>query len=231
MNKCSLSKNPHLICNHFILSRVSCFGVKASWWCFSKGVFPLSYLCLAGNLDVLLDDITGLVGIFLLPELDESQCFQRVIWGQGFRQNYDSILFHMDTFFFPHCIHMDTLFFPHCIVMTQRVFQFFLSLVYLFQHIRNMWMLVFVKLKSMSQGTIGFFHIILYWRLIKNQEQYNAIHHPTLPEIIEKLVEWIIHYVSVWRLSNCNCLLHVNLYLTEFLEEIMDLYPLLIFVW
>ena len=30
-----------------------------------------------------------------------------------------------------------------------------------------------------------------------NQENYNAIHHPSLPEIIEELIEGIIHSVQV----------------------------------
>ena len=37
---------------------------------FSKGVSSLSDLCLARNVDALLDDVTGLGGIFLLPESD-----------------------------------------------------------------------------------------------------------------------------------------------------------------
>ena len=36
------------------------------------GVSSLSYLRLAGNVDDLLDDVTGLVGFCLVPELDES---------------------------------------------------------------------------------------------------------------------------------------------------------------
>ena len=35
------------------------------------------------------------------------QCFQRVIWGQGFRLNYNSILCHTDTLFSPNFIHTD----------------------------------------------------------------------------------------------------------------------------
>ena len=37
-----------------------------------KGVYLLSDLCLAGNVDGLLDDITGLIGIYLLPEPEDS---------------------------------------------------------------------------------------------------------------------------------------------------------------
>ena len=39
---------------------------------FSKGVSSLSDLCSAGNVDVLLDDVTSLDGIYLLPESDSS---------------------------------------------------------------------------------------------------------------------------------------------------------------
>ena len=72
MNKCSLSKKPHFICNRLILSKISCFDVKVSWWGFSKGVSSLSYLCLAGNLNNLLDYITVFVVICLLLEPDDS---------------------------------------------------------------------------------------------------------------------------------------------------------------
>ena len=72
MNKCSVSNTPHFICNRLTLSKVSCFEVKASWWGCFKGVSSLSDLCLAGNVDDLLYDVTGLVGFCLLPELYES---------------------------------------------------------------------------------------------------------------------------------------------------------------
>ena len=72
MNKCSVSKKPNLICNRLIISKVSCFNVKGPWWVFFKGVYSLSYLCSAGNVDALLDDVTGLDNIFLLPESDSS---------------------------------------------------------------------------------------------------------------------------------------------------------------
>ena len=70
MNKCSVSKNPHLICNRLIISKVSCFDVKASWWGCFKGVSSLSDLCLAGNVDALLDDVTSLGSICLIPDSD-----------------------------------------------------------------------------------------------------------------------------------------------------------------
>ena len=46
--------------------------MKASWWGYFQGVSSLSDFYLAGNLDGLLDDATGLVGICLVPESDES---------------------------------------------------------------------------------------------------------------------------------------------------------------
>ena len=84
------------------------------------------------------------------------RCFQQVIWGQGFRKKYNSILCHTDTLFLPHFIHTDTFFFPHCIIMTQCVFQLFLRLVYYLHHIRNLWILTFIRVKFTSQGTIWF---------------------------------------------------------------------------
>ena len=72
MNKCSVPKKQQFICNRLIISKVSCFLLKASWWGCFKGVSLLSDICLAKNVDDILDDINGLVGIFLLPESDES---------------------------------------------------------------------------------------------------------------------------------------------------------------
>ena len=46
--------------------------MKASWWGCFKDVSSLSDLCLAVNVDDLLDGVTGLVGFFLSPESDES---------------------------------------------------------------------------------------------------------------------------------------------------------------
>ena len=99
------------------------------------------------------------------------RCFQRVIWRQGFRLNYNSIMFHTDTWFFPHCIHMDTFLLPHGIIMTECVFQLFLSLVYHFHHIRNLWMQIFFRVKTTSQETIRLFHIVLFWRLIQTKNK------------------------------------------------------------
>ena len=72
MNKFPVSKKTHFICNHLILSMMSCFGMKDSWWGCFNGVYLLFELCSAENVDDLLDDITGLVGIWLLPDLDDS---------------------------------------------------------------------------------------------------------------------------------------------------------------
>ena len=96
---------------------------------------------------------------------------QRVILGWGFRRNYNSILCLMDTLFFPHFIQTDTFLLHHSIIMTLFVFQFFLSLVYHLYHIRKLWMLILVKVKFTSQVTIGFFHIILCWRLIQTNNK------------------------------------------------------------
>ena len=54
-----------------ILYKVYCFDVKASQWGCFKDVYSLSDLCLAGNVDDLLDDVTSLVGFCLVPESDE----------------------------------------------------------------------------------------------------------------------------------------------------------------
>ena len=61
-----------LYINCLIISKIYCFDVKASWWNCSKGVYSLSDLCLAGNVDDLLYDVTGLIGFCLVPESDES---------------------------------------------------------------------------------------------------------------------------------------------------------------
>ena len=55
-----------------ILSKVSFFYVKVSWWGCFKDFSSLLDLCLAGYLDDLLDDVTGLVSFCLVPESDES---------------------------------------------------------------------------------------------------------------------------------------------------------------
>ena len=72
MNKCSVSKKPHLIGNRLIIFKVWCFDVKVPWWFVFKGVSSLSDLCSARNVNALLDDVTGLDVIYLLPISDSS---------------------------------------------------------------------------------------------------------------------------------------------------------------
>ena len=162
INKCSVSKKAHFICNNFIISKFYWLHVRASWWGYFNGVSSLSDSCLARNLDDLLDDV---IGFFFFPytwiRWFIKRCFQRVMWRwwvQGLRRNYISILCHTDTFIFPNCI-----------IITKCLFQFFLSLVYHFHHIISLWILIFVRVKSTSQDMIGFFHIILCWRLIQTK--------------------------------------------------------------
>ena len=51
---------------------MSCPKVEASWWGCFKSVSSISDLRLTGNVDDLLDDVTGLVGSYLVPKSDES---------------------------------------------------------------------------------------------------------------------------------------------------------------
>ena len=46
--------------------------MKAFWWGRFKGFYSISDSCLAWNLDDLLDNVTGSVGIRLAPKSDES---------------------------------------------------------------------------------------------------------------------------------------------------------------
>ena len=64
-----------------------------------------------------------------------------------------------------------------------------------------------------------------------NKEHDNAKVHPPNLESIEKLIERIIYYVPECRLSEWECVLQVYLFLTDFLEEILDLHPLFLLVW
>ena len=73
--------------------------------------------------------------------------------------------------------------------------------------------------------------IFSYHPLLKthsNQEHYNSNLYSPNNESIEQLVEQIIRSLPVWRLSNWEYVLYVYF---EFLEEIMDYHPLLIFFW
>ena len=58
---------------------------------------------------------------------------------------------------------------PYCIIMTKYVFQSLLSLVYHEKGSRSLWMLLFVRVRFKTQFTIGFFQIILCWRLIQTK--------------------------------------------------------------
>ena len=74
-----------------------------------------------------------------------------------------------------------------------------------------------------------FYHALL--KTHSNKEHDNAKLHPLNPESTEELVEQIIYSVSVLILSNWKCIPHVYLSMAELLEEILDLHPLLLFVW
>ena len=58
---------------------------------------------------------------------------------------------------------------PHCIIMTKYVLQSFLSLVYHAKRSRSQWMLIFVRVRLKIQFTVGFFQIILYWRIVQRK--------------------------------------------------------------
>ena len=65
-------------------------------------------------MDDLLYDITGLVGICLLPEPDDSICnVYNEPCGDKESDKIISILCHIDTLFFSNFIHADTFFFPY----------------------------------------------------------------------------------------------------------------------
>ena len=86
-----------------------------------------------------------------------------------------------------------------------------------------------VEIDKAGDNMIFSYHPLL--KTNSDQEQDNAIHHPTLPESIEQLVEWIINYDFVWKLSDWERILHVYLFLADLLEDIMDFHPLLLFFW
>ena len=147
MNKCSVSKNTHLVCNRLIHSKVSCFCVKGPWRFFQGSFFIIRLV------------FSWKCGCFIRWRHWFGWYFPSFLIIFFIRQNYNSILCHTDTFFFPYFTNM-----------MKCAFQLFLSLVYYFHHFSNLWILVFVRVKSKNQGTTGFFHIILCWRLtqIKN---------------------------------------------------------------
>ena len=55
-----------------IISKVFFFDVKEFWWGCFNGFYSLSDLCIAINVDDLLDEVTGLVSICLLLEPNDS---------------------------------------------------------------------------------------------------------------------------------------------------------------
>ena len=61
-----------------------------------------------------------------------------------------------------------------------------------------------------------------------NKEHNKEKLHPPNPEGTEELVAWMIHSVPAWRLSNWDFILHIYLFLSEFLWEILDFHLLLI---
>ena len=120
---------------------------------------------------------------------------------------------------------------PHCIIMTQYVFQSLLSLVYHEKIIRSLSMLIFFRVRPKGQFTIDFFSKHPLLKTHSNKEHDNEKLQPQNPEIIEELFEWIIHSVPSWIFCDWECVLNVYLFMTEFLEDILDLHPLLFFVW
>ena len=124
--------------------------------------------------------------------------------------------------------HTDTFLFPNCIIITQSVLQSFISLVYHTHHCRSLWMLIFIWVISKSQITIGFFHIILCWRLIQTKNM-----------IIQIITLLILRVLDNWLKNNSLCSFVKTVWLgvsnshifvlAEFLEEIVDLHPLLHF--
>ena len=98
----------------------------------------------------------------------------------------------------------------HFIIMTQYIFQSFLILVYHAKISRSLWVLIFVRVISKGQFTIGFFKLS------------NAKLHPLNPEHLKQLVDRIIHSFTVQILSDWEFVLHVYLFHDEVLEEIQD---------
>ena len=136
MIKCSLYKKPHFICKRLILSKIYCFEVKAFWWGCFKGVSSLSYLCLAGNVDAILDGVTGLVFLpctWIISVI--RKCFWKAIWGQqgqGIRLNFDIFICCMDTFLFLcmfHCGSCSLLIFSNLLLLIHTSIYFSLFLL------------------------------------------------------------------------------------------------------
>ena len=139
MNKCSISKKTHFICNRLILSKVSCFNVKAYWWYLFQGCLFIIRLMFSRKCGLFIR-WRHYFGLFLPCTLIIwfiRRCFQQVVWGRlrrRTRRNFNIILCHTDTFLFPHCI-----------IITKCVFQLFLSFIDHEHHIRSLCMLIFSR--------------------------------------------------------------------------------------
>ena len=73
MYKCSyFSSPPHLKYNLLIVSKTYFFDVYGRGWVFFKGVYSLSFVCLGGNADALLDYVAGSDGVSLDSESELS---------------------------------------------------------------------------------------------------------------------------------------------------------------
>ena len=108
---------------------------------------------------------------------------------------------------------------PHCIIMTQYVFQSFLSLGYHAKNIRILWMLIFSGVDWRASLGIGFFQIVLCWRIIQTNNiimQNFALQTLSVSNNFWKM----IHSVHVWRLSDWEFILHVYSFCAGLLEEI-----------
>ena len=76
-------------------------------------------------------------------------------------------LYFPNFFVFPPIFFLTLKFFlsflnhTNCIIMTKCIFLFLISLVYHAKSSRSMWMLIFVRVISKSQFTIGYLQIIL----------------------------------------------------------------------
>ena len=62
------NEETHLKYNSLIVSKTSFFDVHGQGWVFFKGVSLLSLVCLAGNVDALLDNVAGLDDVLLDSE-------------------------------------------------------------------------------------------------------------------------------------------------------------------
>ena len=108
-SQCSL---PYFKCNFLIVSKTSFFDIHGPAQVFFKGVSSLSELCSSGNLDALLDDVSGQDDISLVSE-SELSSDESLIVSSAIRTRS---------------------LFPNSIITTQCDFRSFLSLVYHSHH-------------------------------------------------------------------------------------------------